>query len=138
RTVVAYSEPRCWVLATPGPRAGGARLRGEVRSSSAVRSIDGSLERSPTTIREPLLALDPATPFCTTSEGRRGVASETLFCTWTWAMSGSVPVSKVRVIDTRPDELEVELKYSRLSMPVSCCSMTWVTACSAVRASAPG
>ncbi len=26
-----------------------------------------------------------------------------------------------------PFELEDEVKYSRLSMPVSCCSMTWVT-----------
>ena len=131
-------EPKCWVLLTPGTRASGSSTREAIRSLSALRSIAGSLERRPTTRRKPLLALATTTPCCTTSEGSRGVASATLFCTWTWAMSGSVPVSKVRVIETRPDELEVELKYSRLSMPVSCCSMTWVTACSAVRASAPG
>ncbi len=37
-----------------------------------------------------------------------------------------------------PAELEVELKYSRLSMPVSCCSITWVTVDSIVSALAPG
>ncbi|MNY83101.1 hypothetical protein D3C86_2256330 [compost metagenome] len=49
-----------------------------------------------------------------------------------------VPVSKVRVMLTRPLEADDELKYSRWSMPVSCCSMTWVTAFSAVSALAPG
>src|SRR5690606_39360209 len=34
--------------------------------------------------------------------------------------------------------LEDELKYTRLSMPVSCCSMIWVTAFSVVSALAPG
>src|SRR5690606_24044826 len=135
---MAYSEPKCWVLPTPGTRASGSRMREAIRSLSALRSMSGSLERRPTTIRKPLLALATTTPCCTTSDGRRGVASDTLFCTCTWAMSGSVPVWKVSVTEARPDELEVELKYSRLSMPVSCCSMTWVTALSVVAALAPG
>src|SRR5471032_2817492 len=42
-------------------------------------------------------------------------------------MSGLVPVENVRVIVVWPFELDDELKYSRLSMPVSCCSITWVT-----------
>ena len=35
-------------------------------------------------------------------------------------------------------ELDEELKYSRWSIPVSCCSITWVTDFSAVSALAPG
>ncbi len=53
-------------------------------------------------------------------------------------MSGLVPVANVRVICVWPFELEFELKYSRLSMPVSCCSITWVTVDSIVWALAPG
>jgi hypothetical protein len=56
----------------------------------------------------------------------------------TAAISGSVPGLKVRVISTRPLELVDELKYSRLSMPVSCCSITSVTEPSAVLELAPG
>ncbi len=52
-------------------------------------------------------------------------------------MSGSVPWANVRLMLMRPVELDEELKYSRLSMPVSCCSMTWVTDDSAVFALAP-
>lgn len=61
-------------------------------------------------IRKPALALATTTPCLVTSEGRRGVASATLFCTCTWAMSASVPLSKVRVMVTRPDEEDDELK----------------------------
>ncbi len=43
-------------------------------------------------------------PRCCTSCGRRGVASFSLFCTWTWAMSGLASGSKVRVMVTLPDE----------------------------------
>ncbi len=46
-------------------------------------------------------------PCCCTSCGRRGSACWTLFCTWTWAMSGLVPLSKVAVIVTWPLELDV-------------------------------
>jgi len=35
-------------------------------------------------------------------------------------------------------EADCEVKYSRLSRPVSCCSMTWVTLVSTVAALAPG
>ncbi len=135
---MAYSEPKWRVLPTPGTREICSSTREAMMSLRWLRSIDGLSERTPTTIRKPALALATTTPWSTTSAGRRGCASETLFCTCTWAMSGSVPVSKVRVISLRPDELDVELKYSRLSMPVSCCSITWVTERSAVSALAPG
>ena len=38
-----------------------------------------------------------------TSCGSEGIASCSLFCTWTWAMSGSVPDSNVRVIEALPE-----------------------------------
>ena len=135
---MAYSEPNCWVLPTPGMREIWSSTREPTMSLSRLRSTLPSAERSPTTIRKPALALATTTPCWVTSVGSRGVASATLFCTWTWAMSASVPVSKVRVMLTRPLELEEELKYSRWSMPVSCCSITWVTDFSAVSALAPG
>src|SRR5690606_39351760 len=50
------------------------------------------------------LALFTEMPCCCTIEGRRAVASCSLFCTCTWAMSGSVPVLKVRVTETEPLE----------------------------------
>ena len=70
----------------------------------------GFSERSATTIRKPALALATTTPCWITSVGRRGVASATLFCICTCAMSGSVPVSNVSVMPTQPLELDVELK----------------------------
>jgi len=79
-------------------------------SFSALRSIAGFSERSASTIRKPGFALATTTPCCTTSAGRRGVASATLFCVCTCAMSGSVPVSNVSVTDEEPFELDVELK----------------------------
>ncbi len=52
-------------------------------------------------------------------------------------MSGLVPGSKVAVIEEPPEALDEE-KYSRWSRPVSCCSITWVTAACTVSAEAPG
>jgi len=135
---MAYSPPNSWVLPTPGRRATWSSTRAAIRSASAFLSYAGLVERSAVTIRKPELALATTTPCCTTSDGSRGVASATLFCTCTWAISGSVPGLKVSVIEAPPLALDEELKYSRLSMPVSCCSITWVTAPSVVSALAPG
>ncbi len=44
---------------------------------------------------------------CTTC-GRSGVASCSLFCTCTWAMFGSVPALKVRLMLTAPAESLVD------------------------------
>ena len=84
------------------------------------------------------LAFATTTPCWVTSVGSRGCARATLFCTCTSAMSGLVPVAKLRVIVAVPLLLDVEVKYSRLSMPVSCCSITCVTVDSMVAALAPG
>ena len=135
---MAYSDPKCWVLPTPGTRAIWSSTREATMSFRRLRSMLAFSDCRPTTIRKPALALATTTPWAVTSLGRRGVASDTLFCTCTWAISASVPVWKVSVIEAWPDELELELKYSRLSMPVSCCSMTWVTERSVVSALAPG
>ncbi len=110
---MAYSEPNCWVLPTPGIRETWSSTREPTMSFSASRLMVGVSDCSATTIRKPALALATTTPCWVTSEGSRGVASETLFCTCTWAISGSVPVSKVRVICARPLDDEEELKYSR-------------------------
>ena len=37
------------------------------------------------------------TPVCVTAGGSRAVAWATRFCTFTWAMAGSVPTRKVTV-----------------------------------------
>jgi hypothetical protein len=54
--------------------------------------------------------LATTTPCWFTSVGNRGVASDTLFCTCTWAMSGSVPGLKVSVMLAPPLALDEELK----------------------------
>ncbi|MCY1172510.1 hypothetical protein D9M73_126450 [compost metagenome] len=53
-------------------------------------------------------------------------------------MSGSVPLAKVAEMLTCPRDDELVLKYSKPSMPVSCCSITWATDVSSVSADAPG
>jgi len=60
------------------------------------------------TIRKPLRDLLTLTPCRCTSCGSSGIASCSLFWTCTWAMSGSVPDSKVRVTDALPDAWLVE------------------------------
>ena len=46
--------------------------------------------------------LSTRTPCWVTEAGRRGVARARRFCTSTWAMSASVPVSNVRVSVPEP------------------------------------
>src|SRR3546814_17951195 len=68
------------------------------------------------------------TPWRWTSCGRSEVAACSLFCTWTWAMSGSVPCSKVRVMVTLPaDEDEAERSAERRvgTECVSTCRSRW-------------
>ena len=110
---MAYSEPNCRVLPTPGTREIWSSTCEPTMSLRRSRSMAGLVDCSATTIRKPELALATTTPCWVTSEGSRGVASATLFCTCTWAMSGSVPLSKVSVMLARPLALDEELKYSR-------------------------
>ena len=46
--------------------------------------------------------LSTLTPCCVTAEGKRGVARDKRFCTSTWAISGSVPCSKLMVTEPVP------------------------------------
>ena len=50
------------------------------------------------------------TPCCWTWVGSREIAAWIAFCTCTWAMSGSTPLSNTALIPTDPLELEFELK----------------------------
>ena len=50
----------------------------------------------------------------------------------------SVPTSKVAVIVVWPLEAELELKYSRFSIPESCSSIGAATVRASVSADAPG
>ena len=56
-----------------------------------------SVDTNPATSRKELLDFVTLMPSCCTCCGRSGRASESLFCTWTCAMSGLVPAAKVRV-----------------------------------------
>ena len=51
---------------------------------------------------------------------------------------GTVPCANVSVIVAEPSALASEVMYVRLSMPFSCCSMTWITVSCTVCAEAPG
>ncbi len=59
------------------------------------RSIFPSVATKPTTIRKLPLDFAMRIPCCCTVWGSRGTASWTRFCTWTCAVSGSVPWAKV-------------------------------------------
>ena len=61
-----------------------------------------SSETKAITIRKPLWDLLTLTPCRWTSCGSSGIASCSLFCTCTCAMSGSVPDSNVSVIEALP------------------------------------
>ncbi len=88
--------------------------------------------------RKLLLDLVTAMPACCTAWGSSGVASCSLFSTCTWAMFGSVPAANVRFVMAVPVSSLVEDRYSRLSRPFICCSITWTTVFSTVLAEAPG
>ena len=105
--------------------------------SSAASGPPGAARR-PMPPRNPALTFAMRMPCWLTSVGRRGWASVTRFWVCTAAMSGLVPFWKVRVMVAEPSEADCEVKYRRLSRPVSCCSMTWVTVVSTVAALAPG
>ena len=104
--------------------------------SSCVRSLLS--ETKPATSRKLLLDFSTPIPCCWTSWGSSGMASCSLFCTCTCAMSGSVPDWKVSVMVTLPAESLVDDIYIRLSIPFMFCSITCVTVSCTVCASAPG
>nr|WP_276602872.1 hypothetical protein [Nannocystis pusilla] len=97
-----------------------------------------SIDTKPAISRKLLADLTTRTPWRWTSCGSCGIASCSLFCTCTWAMSGSVPGSKVRVSWAEPvASLDDDTKRSP-SRPTMRCSMTCVTVSSSVLAEPPG
>ncbi|MNF04061.1 hypothetical protein D3C80_2034980 [compost metagenome] len=64
-----------------------------------------SSDTRPITSRKFFTALVTRIPCCCTSCGSSGVARFSLFCTWTCAVSGLVPCSKVAVMVMVPSEL---------------------------------
>src|SRR5271169_350275 len=97
-----------------------------------------SLDTKPAINRYPLLDLVTLMPACCTCGGSNGVASCSLFCTCTCAMSELVPAAKVSVVVAVPESSELDEIYNRLSNPLICCSITCTTVFSTVSAEAPG
>jgi hypothetical protein len=71
-------------------------------------SRDWSGEYKCTTIIRSGEALATVTPMLRTSAGKRGWAIATRFCTCTWAVSRSVPRSKVTEMEKRPSTVEFD------------------------------
>src|SRR5579864_9419981 len=90
------------------------------------------------TSKKLLLDFVTLVPNCCTACGNSGVASCSLFCTCTCAMSGLVPAANVSVMVAVPESSEVDDRYSKWSRPLICCSITCVTVSSTVFADAPG
>src|SRR5258706_99257 len=83
-----------------------------------------SVEMKPTNIRNALGDFVTRTPACCTAAGSCGTASCSLFCTCTWAMFGSVPGAKVRVVVDWPVPSLVDDKESKLLIRPSCVRMS--------------
>ena len=134
---IEYSAPNCCVWPTPGIREIGSSTCAATMLLSTSEGTLLSFERRLTAMRKPEFTFATCRPCNTTSRGRRGSASVTRFWVCTAAVSGFVPDSKNSVMLPPPLEDDDE-KYIRLSMPVSCCSMTWMTVRSTTSALAPG
>ena len=67
-----------------------------------------SSDTNAATIKNPLDDLLTVTPCLCTASGKELVADCSLFCTCTWAVSGSMLLSKVKVTSAEPvdDELD--------------------------------
>ena len=75
--------------------------------------------------------------FCT-SGGITGKASDTRFCTSTWAMSVFMPRRKVTVRVYVPSLVHCDDMYNMFSTPLTCSSIGAVTVLRTVWAFAPG
>src|SRR6202012_3729071 len=78
-----------------------------------------------------------ATPRRLATDGNKGVAILTRFCTSRVAISISVPILNVTFICIRPLLVLLLCMYSMPGVPLTCCSMGVATVCSTVWASAP-
>src|SRR4029077_13846666 len=78
------------------------------------------------------------TPWRLTSSGSLDSATDTRFCTSTWAMFRSVPSAKVTLRYICPSLVHCEDMYSMFSTPLTSCSMGEATVSATTCASAPG
>ncbi len=101
---MAYWPPKIWMAPTPGVRLSGSRRVVTMKSARSKSLVVGSVEIRPTIMRKVELDLATCTPSFCTASGSSLSACCSLFCTCTWAMSGSVPASNVRVMVTLPVE----------------------------------
>ena len=106
---IAYCEPNTVTSPTPSTREIGSCTVDTRKSDRSVPDNWPSSETKPTTIRKLRADLATVTPWFCTACGSSGKACWTLFWVCTWAMSGSVSASKVRVMPTLPKESVFEL-----------------------------
>ena len=78
------------------------------------------------------------TPMARTTSGSDGSAMATRFCTSTWAMLMSVPISNVTSRVYEPSLLLCDVMYSIFSTPLTCCSIGAATVSATTWALAPG
>ena len=78
------------------------------------------------------------TPMARTTSGSDGSAMATRFCTSTWAMLTSVPISNVTSRVYEPSLLLCDDMYSIFSTPLTCCSIGAATVSATTWALAPG
>ena len=101
-TRIAYCAPNTCTSPTPSTRDSGSCTEDTRKSDRSVPVIELSFDTKPTTIRKFIADLATVTPCCCTACGSNGSEVCILFCTCTWAMSGSVSAEKVSVVEALP------------------------------------
>ena len=105
---MAYWLPNKSASPTPFTRRIGSSTVAEMKLPSWTSVMLAFVDDSAKNIRKLKVALVTVTPACWTVIGRLGVANCNLFCTCTWALSGSVPGWKYNVTAAEPLELLLE------------------------------
>ena len=119
---IVFTPALCATLLKPIPKGHHGTKRGFFGWFN--RAFDRSSHGYANTVAVSYTHLVTRMPCCCTSCGSSGCASDSLFCTCTWAVSGLVPWRNVSVMDMLPSELLSEEMYSRPSRPFICCSIT--------------
>ncbi len=94
---MAYSVPNKSASPTPVTRRSGSSTLDEMKLPSAMSPSSLLVDDRAKNIRKLRVDLTTVMPCCWTVWGRLGMASCSLFCTCTCAMSGSVPALKKSV-----------------------------------------
>ena len=101
---IAYSEPNSVTSPTPVTRRNSSITCVEAILPRSVESSVPDSDVSATIIRKPAFAWRTVMPWRRTSSGSRASTVLSRFCTSVWAISMSVPASKVSVIEAVPFE----------------------------------